>query len=663
MPTRTVFNRHVNESNSEAHDLYRVPMRGNKNLMKYKALLRRSPNYYAVKVGLFGSSGRIGQIAQGAGTAIVPGDLSEVRSPVRSGIYSALVPGGIPGTRMGAPSRSGRGYRCPEGFQYGGRFTDNRFSTCGQMLFDIFNLGATVGQTLRPIGQRRTRAGQAEGESNVIEGLSPQERQVIMSRAAQIPKIGAANPSRKAASVTQAMKALRSAEDGTTLMIRRDGFSLQPVVSTAILRTVPDNRNMEGATFLTAVSSTGSFGKDELGLLSNTGVQELKYIAPNGVEMSLAKTRPLTVGERRKLGRTVADVAKMDTSSDPTAPLRALADNSNGGIEYSEKFGKISKANDFVEAQVNGSKKRVRRWVYETFMSGKKPKVAEATTPEEVSPREARAEKIASLAEAIKHLDSGGDPSRVLASLLPVAMQQTKMYRANRVDRFNQIFTGKDGSRIRETVPQYDFQHVGAKFTNEIQRQMGLNSPQMMVAGAGKRQPYYSMYPNNVEVEPAANLDNLPPAEMLKLAVADWLTDARSRNAQNTVLISTQEAASLAGTNNADTALTGVAKAGQSQRQALKLDKFINEERAAFYRQAFDKLTAQQKRSIVNQLDQLIERANGFSFKEYVARLSADGVLSQAERSHLEIVRGIYDARLGALKDSKEAFLQLLGVS
>jgi hypothetical protein len=171
------------------------------------------------------------------------------------------------------------------------------------------------------------------------------------------------------------------------------------------------------------------------------------------------------------------------------------------------------------------------------------------------------------------------------------------------------------------------------------------------------------MYPNNVEVEPAANLDNLPPAEMLKLAVADWLTDARSRNAQNTVLISTQEAASLAGTNNADTALTGVAKAGQSQRQALKLDKFINEERAAFYRQAFDKLTAQQKRSIVNQLDQLIERANGFSFKEYVARLSADGVLSQAERSHLEIVRGIYDARLGALKNSKEAFLQLLGVS
>ena len=665
MPSRVVFNRQVLKSSSDASDLFRVPMRGNKNLMKYKALLRRSRNYYAVKVGVFGSSGRIGQAAQGVGTAITPGDLSNLRSPGRSGIYSALVPGGIPGTRLAAPSRSGRGYRCPEGFQYGGRFTDNRFSTCGQMLFDIFGLGATVGQLLKPLGEGRTSAPDAEGRINVISGMSPQERQLIVSRSAQIPKIGIADGAKQASATLQAITALKNAEDGATLMIRRDGFGLRPVVPTSILRTVPDNRNMEGATFLTAVSKQSSLGLDELGLLSNTGIQELKYITPNGVELSLKKTRPLTVGERRKLGRTVADVAKMDTSSDVTTRLRALAENSNGGIQYTEKFGKIAKANDFIEADVNGTRKQVRRWVYETFMSGRKPKVAQSREIEPTTQTEAEQKKIASLAEAIKHLDRGGDASMVLASLLPVALQRTKAFRSKKMDRFNQMYTGRNGSQIRETTSQYDFQHLGARFANDLQRELGLNSPEVRAAGSGKRQPYLSIYPNadDATIKPAANLDNLPPAEMLKLAVSDWLVDARSRNSSNTLLIESADAVSVTGTDNADVAISGIAKTGQSQRQRLKIDEFINEERSAFYRQAFAKLTAQQQRAVVNQLDQLIERASKFSWADYVARLSNDGILSQAEKTHLEIIRSIYDSRLGALKGSKEMFLELLGVS
>jgi hypothetical protein len=663
MPSRTVFTRHVNEVNSESHELYRAPMRGNKNLMNYKALIRRSSNYYAVKVGLFGSSGRIGQIAQGVGTTVIPGDLSEVRNPARAGIYSALVPGGLPGTRMGTPSRAGRGYRCPEGFQYGGRFTDNRFSTCGQMLFDIFTLGQTVGQITRPPGGRQSGAPESEGRLNVIEGMSPQERQIIVARSAQIPKIGVANPAKVSTSVTQAVKALKGAEDGATLMIRRDGFGLRPVVSTAILRTVPDNRNMEGAVFLTAVSSTGSFGKEELGLLSNTGIQELRYIAPNGVEMSLKKTRPLTVGERRKLGRTVAEVAKMDSSADPTLPLRRLAEDSNAGIEYSEKISAVSKANDFIEARVNGSKKTVRRWIYETFMSGKKPRVAESPARDEAPPAAERSGKIASLAEAVKHLDAGGDPSEVLASLLPVAMQRTRAFKAKRIDRFNQMFTGRNGRQIRETAPQYDFQHIGAKFTSDIQNQVGLMAPNVMIAGYGRRQPYYSMYRANTNIAPADNLDNLPPEEMLKLAVSDFLTDSRSRAASNTVIASNQNSISISGTDNADTALSGLAKQTQSQRQRLKIDEFLNEDRVAFYRQAFQDLTAQQRRSIVNQLGQLIDRANDFSFEEYIKGLSRDGVLSEAEKNHLQIIRNLYDARLGMLKNSKEAFLEIIGMS
>lgn len=664
MPQRIVFDRHVIKSDSDASDLYRVPMRGNRNLMAYKALIRRSRNYYAVKVGIFGSTGRTGQVLQGVGTAITPGDLSNIRSPGRSGIYSALVPGGIPGSRLAAPSRSGRGYRCPEGFQYGGRFTDSRFSTCGQMLFDIFTLGTTVGQLRRPVSDRTT-APESEGQVNVIPGMSPQERQVIISRAAQIPRIGVADTNRRNSSVADAIKALSGAEDGATLMVRRDGFGLRPVVSTAILRTVPDNRNMEGATFLTAASSIGTIGKDELGLLSNTGVEELKYIAPNGVELSLKKVRPLTVGERRKLGRTVAEVAKMGASSDPSTALRMLADNSNGAVQYSEKLGKISKANDFVDATVNGSKKRVRRWVYETFLAGKKPPTATGRAVEVAEPEEQAEKKIATLAEAIKHLDAGGDPTQVLASLLPIALQRTRAYRSRRAGRLAQVFTGRNGSQIRETTSQFDFQHIGAGFTSAVQRELGLNAPLVVRSGTGKRQPYFAFYQGGagLKLQPADNLDNLPPAEMLRLAVADWLTDARSRNAQNTLLVVDGDRTSVTGADNTDTALSGIAAPAQSARQRLKIDDFINEERAAFYRQAFKELTEQQQRAVIAELDALIDRASKFSWEEYLARLNADGVLSQAEQNHLRIIRSIYDGRLSTLKASKEAFLNLLGVS
>ena len=375
--------------------------------------------------------------------------------------------------------------------------------------------------------------------------------------------------------------------------------------------------------------------------------------------------RPLTVGERRKLGRTVAEVAKTRASDDPTASLRMIADNSNVAVEYSERLGKIAKANEFIEANVDGTKKRVRRWVYETFLSGKKPRTAQGRRLETEEPEQQQERKIASLAEAIKHLDAGGDPSEVLPSLLPMALQRTRAYKARRIGRSGQIFTARNGSQVRETTSQLDFQHLGAGFANEIQSRMGLNAPTVVRSGSGKRQPYYAFFPSDkkISIQQADNLDNLAPAEILRLAVADWLTESRTRNAQNSLLVTEGDRLSIVGSDNADAGLSGVTKPMQSARQRLKIDDFLNEERAAFYRQAFQELSQQQRRAVVSELEALIDRASKFSWEEYLARLNADGVLSQAEQTHLKIVRSIFDARLNALKESKESFLNLLGVS
>ena len=640
-------------------------MRGNSNLLAYKALLRRSGNYYSVKVGLFGSSGRLGQALQGAGTAVIPGDLSEFRNPARAGIYSALVPGGLPGTRLAAPSRSGRGYRCPEGFQYGGRFTDNRFSTCGQMLFDIFTLGATVGQLRRPVG-RRLNAPASGGQANIVEGISEQEQRLIISRAAQIPRVGNADAGRRNDGVRSALSALEGAEDGATLMIRRDGFGMRPVVPTAILRTVPDNRNMEGATFLTAASTPGSLGQDELGLLSNTGIAELKYVAPNGVQFSLRKTRPLTVGERRRLGRSVATTVKIDVSSDPTARLKALASDSNGAIQYSELFPGIGKPNDLIDVKINGTTRKVRRWAFETFFSDRRKRPV--AKPEAAAPSTDGAipQRITSLAEAVKFLDGGGDPSRVLPSILSQAMQRTRSFQTRRIDNFTKMHTRSGGVSIRETASREDFEHVGAKFTSDIQRMIGLETGNVFFGGDGRRRQYFRAMSgtgqDGIQLKPADNLDNIDPAEMLKLAVADWLTDTRERSDNDLVVALKGSVTTAVDMNNRSSGLVGISRPEQSRRQALKIDEFLNEERSAFYERAFKKLTAQQRRSIVTQLDSMIQRVSGFSWEEYLARLNADGNLSAAEQSHLRIIRRIFDTRLNALKNSKESFVKLIGL-
>ena len=46
------------------------------------------------KVGVVSSRSRVGRGAQAVGTMLAPGDLSDVRSPIRSTIAEALTPGG-----------------------------------------------------------------------------------------------------------------------------------------------------------------------------------------------------------------------------------------------------------------------------------------------------------------------------------------------------------------------------------------------------------------------------------------------------------------------------------------------------------------------------------------------------------------------------------------
>ena len=96
------------------------------------------------RVGIFGGSSRLAQGVQAVGTMITPGDLSDIRSPVRSQIFETLTPGGgrgLPNLPRIVRRRRGGGarnkFRCPPGFQNGGTFTNSQFSTCGAQILGI----------------------------------------------------------------------------------------------------------------------------------------------------------------------------------------------------------------------------------------------------------------------------------------------------------------------------------------------------------------------------------------------------------------------------------------------------------------------------------------------------------------------------------------------
>jgi hypothetical protein len=103
---------------------------------------------------------------------------------------------------------------------------------------------------------------------------------------------------------------------------------------------------MEAAAYIQKVVSASEIGKTELGMLSNTGINSVIYVLPDGSTISLRKKRNLTSGERRKLGRTVADAERMKMGQNPASRLEMIAAEMNGAIAYEQKFENIKNPND-----------------------------------------------------------------------------------------------------------------------------------------------------------------------------------------------------------------------------------------------------------------------------------------------------------------------------
>lgn len=322
-----------------------------------------------IKAGTIGASSGIGRAIQGIGSTLTPGNISPISSPIRSRIYGALVPGGGGGALSRLKPNRKRQARCPAGFEFGGRFTDNRFSTCGAQLFEIPGPLALIARAIRASRTPKLPQARAENLSEVLEGSPTSARTIQIQRMAQIPRTGAFQKDKFNRSVGESIKLLKAAPAGEGRMIRRDGVVLRPVVPSSVLRSFSENPDMVDGAMVRAIQLPADIGADDLALLGGPSMSKIAFVAPNGVTVSIERSRPFTIGEKRKFPRMINSLAESSNKDNIIKNVEDFAKASEGAFKFSVDTANIPDALQLVEyTGLDGVKREAPRWLYETFI-------------------------------------------------------------------------------------------------------------------------------------------------------------------------------------------------------------------------------------------------------------------------------------------------------
>jgi hypothetical protein len=625
-------------------------------VISFKALIKRGGRgreFEIKRVGAVSSNSPVLQGIQAAGSIATPGNLSMIRSPIRSTIARTLTPG-LPGGMRRGGGRDGV-YRCPEGYQYGGRFTDNRFSTCGQKLFQIPGpLGATIAAIRR---LARFANPPAPETGSTVLGSGEQQQQLVQARAPQIPKVSVANPQKLRLEVEKLVKPLGSVDQQIARMVRRDGFVLEPVVPPAVLRTIPDNRDMEGATYLMSVSAVDQIGKDELGLLSNTGVTSLKYVLPGGSVLTLGKRRPLTVGERRKLGRTVNQAIESQNNNDPASRLKLVANETGEGMGYSESFVGISRPNEVGE---DGR----QRWASMAFRKRSQSRTQDK--PEERTPDSAAevGKSIKTVDGAISHLKKGGSISEISPEILAEVLAKMSEIKRDRISATRAALTMPNGDKYIEKTPRNDFEAVSQRFASEIQQHLGLESPNISFVGEGNRRRYLVEDAETAlkggKASEDARFGSAQWGDVMRLMFADLLTDTKNRNTGSVDLVDYNGKLRVVPSSNEGSGLVGLSKISIRERTEARIRDLLSPSESELYIQYFRQLKATQRSQYLQFIATLIQRARAFNFSNFKSRLYSDGKLTSGEKIHLNILEKLYSQRLDSLVQQNDLIRKIL---
>ena len=342
--------------------------------------------------------GVLGTAATSGLSFLAPGDLSDIRSPVRSAIFEALTPG-LPGggrggrRRLGLPGRARNQFRCPPGFEQGGTFTNSNFSTCGLRVLGIpswgpGSLGPGVSDAIRKMAE----------DSDLVRSIGDirdNRNSVAIIENSQIPsapkEVSIGKRQNSIDFIVGSIEADPSLDfDGR--VVRRDGIILEMSVPKPTLVGLGEFDDLNDGVL---VYSDGHRTADQIGQdvvpLFSSGIRAVLFHVPGEGSISLRRTGgDMTEDERRGLNASWA--ASLSSSSsrrpdDPTAALRNFVENSDGRFVIDEN---ISGSTDSADATVDrelivvesseGRKMTVPRWVFRLYLSREAPRRSEDDT-------------------------------------------------------------------------------------------------------------------------------------------------------------------------------------------------------------------------------------------------------------------------------------------
>jgi hypothetical protein len=362
----------------------------------------------------------------------------------------------------------------------------------------------------------------------------------------------------------------------------------------------------------------------------------------------------LTVGERRKLGRTVNKAIATDNRNNPLARLRLVADETGDGIVVAESFVGIDNPKKIVTLK-NG--RTVEKWVAELLMKKRK---ASASKPERDSSSMAAASaKINSLDEALAHLNKGGSPLDISPSILQQALTRRNLFKVEKG-----LFKTPNGSTYELRTAKKRFDHINMSLASDVQQHLGLESPDLAFVGKGDRRKFIMESVGSVvkgaDVDRQKTLSDMSPADVATLMAADFLTGVDNRKASSIAILKDGDRSVMVAVDN-PFAITELSKISVSKRTKMNVEELRSALADGVYGRYFQQLRQEQQVLFRQQLTKLITRAAKFNTSEFKQRLLADGEMSSGEKAHLEILALLYEARLSVLRGSLTQLTSLLG--
>jgi 2'-5' RNA ligase len=345
------------------------------------------------KVGLVTSRSRTGRVAQSAGSVLTPGDLGDVRHPVRSSIFEALTPGGgggsggrglgIPGVGRRREGGARNKFRCPPGFENGGKFTNSSFTTCGRQILGIPKAGP--GSLTAEADSRIRRIAEDSTLIRSIGDLRNNANPFDIVRAAQIPSAPKeVSTDKRQASVDLILSAFDEDPSLGDRAVRRDGIILEPFVGLEILTSVGEFDDLNDGVLVTADTTRQApqVGAEEVPTLVS-GLRAVVFHVPGHGTFSVRRVGgDMTDEERAGMLRTFSTALRSVDADvdDPTQAIRKFTDNSNGRYVIDQNIdddgGGDSDAvkRELVSVERGGRKITVPLWVFQTYLSRTAPR-------------------------------------------------------------------------------------------------------------------------------------------------------------------------------------------------------------------------------------------------------------------------------------------------